>query len=54
MKGKLRGSPSRRVCLMDLTGTPSVLLDPENVGAMTLFAFPPGGPKGSKFGTRRN
>ena len=54
MKGKLRGSPSRRVCLMDLTGTPSALLDPENVGAMTLFTFPPGGPEGPKFGTRRN
>jgi len=54
MKGKSRGSPRRRVCLMDLTGTPSALLDPENVGAITLFAFPPGGPEGQKFGTRRN
>ena len=54
MKGKLCGSPSRRVCLMDLTGTPSPLLDPENVGAVTLLGFPPGEPKGPKFGTRRN
>ena len=53
IKGKLRGSPSARVCLMDLTGGSSAFLDPDNIGAMTLYVFPSGGPGAAIFANRR-